>query len=364
MRNDSEKNDHVLVAMSGGVDSSVALLLLKRQGYTVAGATMKLWDYVDVGGDTRRQGCCDLDAINNARAVCDALDVSHYVLDFSDRFRETVIENFVSEYCRGRTPNPCVLCNTEIKWHLFLRRAREIGYGTIATGHYARAGYDEGTGRHWLRRAIDLTRDQSYALWGIDQASLERTLLPMGTITKKEARQIAAEAGLKTARVAESMEICFVADNDYQRFIRDHTSEDIPAGDIVNESGQVLGRHRGIPFYTIGQRRGLGISHPTPLYVKEIDAENNRIVVGEKAEVAGVEMAVSRVNWVSAAPREEPFCARVKIRYQHTPQPATVTPDPGNTLVVSFDSPQAAITPGQSAVVYDGDLVLAGGIID
>jgi tRNA-specific 2-thiouridylase len=350
--------------MSGGVDSSVALLLLRRQGYIVGGATMKLWDYDEVGGDARRQGCCDLDSVNNARAVCDFLDVPHYVLDFTRQFRDTVMQDFVTQYRSGRTPNPCVLCNTEIKWELFLGRAREVGYEAIATGHYARVGYDDKTKRYWLKRGIDPSRDQSYALWGIRQGSLRHTVLPMGRITKKEARRLAAEAGLKTAQTAESMEICFVADNNYERFIREYIGEEIPRGDIIDESGNVIGQHKGIPFYTIGQRRGLGIAHPTPLYVREIDVQHNRIVVGERDDIAGTAMTVSQVNWVSSSPRTETFDAEVKIRYQHSARPATVTPLGSERLGIRFRSPQNAITPGQSAVLYESDTLLAGGIID
>lgn len=364
MHNGIDKKQRVLVAMSGGVDSSVALLLLKRRGYAVAGATMKLWDYGDVGGDIRRQGCCDLGAINDARAVCDSLEVPHYVLDFTRQFRDTVIRDFVEEYRAGRTPNPCVVCNTEIKWNMFLTRAREIGYDAIATGHYARVEYDSGAKRYMIKRGVDPTRDQSYALWGIDQEALERTVLPMGDLIKKEARQIAADAGLKTAGAAESMEICFVADNNYERFIREYTGEEIPPGNIVDESGNIVGRHKGIPFYTIGQRRGLGIAHPTPLYVKKIDSKNNRLVVGEKDDVTGKVMTVSRVNWVSSPPRTADFEADVKIRYQHAARPAVVAPGDSGRLTVTFAKPQSAITPGQSAVLYDGDRVLAGGIIE
>jgi len=350
--------------MSGGVDSSVALLLLQHQGYKVAGATMKLWDYGEVGGDVQRTGgCCDIESINNARMVCESLGVPHYVLDFTKPFRQTVISNFVSEYFAGRTPNPCVLCNSRIKWEMFLNRAREIGCEAMATGHYARTGYDEIVNRYYLKRGVDDTRDQSYALWGISQEALSRTILPLGDLTKKETRRIAAEAGIKTAHVEESMEICFVPDDNYERFLREWTDEAIPPGDIVDESGQVLGRHKGIPFYTIGQRKGLGIAHPTPLYVKTIDVGQNRIVVGEKADVNRSEMTVSGINWVSVPPRREPFEALVKIRYQHRAQKAVVTPAHDGLQVV-FESPQLAITPGQSAVAYDGETVLLGGIID
>ncbi|MCP4568041.1 MAG: tRNA 2-thiouridine(34) synthase MnmA [FCB group bacterium] len=364
MVNDLEKKT-ILVAMSGGVDSSVAALLLKQQGHNVVGATMKLWDYGEVGGDLGHEGgCCDLRAINNARAVCESLGMRHYVLDFTDVFKEIVIENFVSEYLTGRTPNPCVLCNTEIKWELFLKRAVEIGCSSIATGHYARLNHNSSSNRLVLRRGIDNTRDQSYALWGVGQEALARTYLPLGDIPKTETRRLAEEAGLKTARVAESMEICFVADDNYERFIREWTQKAIDPGDIINRDGQVIGRHKGIPFYTVGQRRGLGIAHPTPLYVQEIDVANNRLIVGEDPDLASADMIVSQVNWVSMSPTDKPFQALVQIRYQHSAAPAKITPLGENRLAVNFDTPQRAVTPGQSAVFYDGDIVLAGGLID
>lgn len=355
----------VLVAMSGGVDSSVALLLLKQQGYTVAGATMKLWDYGDVGGDVHRDGrCCNTASIDDARLVCRSVGAPHYVLDFTDVFKRTVIADFVSEYLSGRTPNPCVVCNTHIKWEMFLRRAREIGCDAIATGHYARTGPDEKNGRHFIRKGRDPNRDQSYALWGISQEPLARTILPLGDLTKTETRRLAAAAGLATAEAPESMEICFVADDDYARFLREWSKQPIPPGDIVNEAGEVLGRHKGIPFYTVGQRRGLGVAHPVPLYVKRIDVAGNRLIVGEDATLDRGEMTVTRVNWVSLPPQEASFVADVKIRYLHQPTPAVVTPLEGNCLHVVFDAPQRAVTPGQSAVLYWNDLVLAGGIID
>jgi len=351
--------------MSGGVDSSVALLLLRRSGYKVAGATMKLWDYRDVGGDCDRHGgCCDLDAINNARAVCKALDVPHHTFDFTDDFKSIVIGNFISEYRFGRTPNPCVLCNAAIKWGKFLEQARLRGYYYIATGHYARHGYDDKTGRYFIKRAVDLTRDQSYALWGISQEALSRTIFPLGELTKREVRQIAGDAGLKTAQTPESMEICFVTDNDYERFFREWSTESIPEGDIVDMEGHIIGQHKGIPFYTIGQRKGLGIASSSPLYVVRIDAAQNRLIVGNDADLKRSEMMVSYINWVSVSPIENSFESQAKIRYQHQPQVATVQPIGSDRLSVKFHVPQRAITPGQTAVFYDNDIVLVGGIID
>ncbi|MEE9444003.1 MAG: tRNA 2-thiouridine(34) synthase MnmA [candidate division Zixibacteria bacterium] len=356
-----------MVAMSGGVDSSVALYLLKEQGYQVSGATMKLWDYSEVGGAEQARssgGCCDLDAINNARNVCQSLDVPHYVLDFSNEFKEIVIENFVHEYRHGRTPNPCVLCNTEIKWDMFLKRAREVGCEYMATGHYAQIEYNDEQNRFMIRRGKTTSRDQAYALWGISQEALSRTILPLGELQKSDTRRIAMEAGLKTAETVESMEICFVADDNYERFIREWTGENIPPGDIVDPSGKILGQHKGIPFYTIGQRKGLCITHDHPLYVNKIDVENNRIHVCDGTDLLSKELIASNINWVSIPPQSEPFRGFVQIRYQHIAQPATVFPEEDGRLKIVFDEPQRAITPGQSAVIFDDDTLLAGSFIE
>lgn len=356
----------VMVAMSGGVDSSVALYLLKDKGYRVTGATMKLWDFSEVGGAEQARssgGCCDLEAINNARTVCESIGVPHYVFDFSNEFKDIVINNFVSEYKRGRTPNPCILCNTEIKWDMFLKRARELGCEYMATGHYARVEKNEELDRFVIRRGITTSRDQAYALWGISQEALSRTILPLGELHKSDTRRIAREAGLKTADTVESMEICFVADDNYERFLREWTKEDIPPGDIVDPSGKVLGQHKGIPFYTIGQRKGLCITHDHPLYVNNIDVENNQIHVSDGTDLLSREMIASDINWVSIPPQKGSFRGMVQIRYQHIAQMATIYPEEDGLLKIVFDEPQRAITPGQSAVIFDGDTILAGGFI-
>lgn len=352
--------------MSGGVDSSVAALLLRQQGYEIVGAHMKLWDYAEVGADIYRDGrCCSLDSINDCRIVCDAIGAPFYTLNMSDRFRSDVIDNFVAEYEAGRTPNPCVRCNTLLKWDAFLQKAAELECDHIATGHYV--VIESGSVGLVLRKGVDETRDQSYVLWGLSQDAMSRTLTPLGRMTKNTVRQIARDHGLRTAERKESREICFVADDDYGRFLRDwqdkHGKPEIRPGEIVHEDGTVLGAHSGTVFYTIGQRRGLGIAHPTPLYVLSIDPKDNRVVVGPDEALMKREIIVENVNWISGSATRDSFVASVKIRYQHPPAPATVTPMTDTSVRVIFDSAQRAITPGQSAVFYDGDIVLGGGLI-
>jgi tRNA-specific 2-thiouridylase len=352
--------------MSGGVDSSVAALLLLEQGYDVIGVTIKTHEYAGVGTSSGNdKSCCSLDGINDARKVCMSLGIPHYVLDFSGEFRSSVIEPFIAEYLAGRTPNPCVLCNRAVKWEQLMIKARGLGAAFISMGHYARIGHDAASGRYWVSRGIDSGKDQSYALWALDQKSLAGSLLPLGGLTKAEVRQRAEAAGLATARKGESFEICFVHDNDYTRFLSDAVPglrERVRNGAILR-NGVIAGRHEGYPFYTIGQRRGLHLAVGEPVYVTAIDAESNTVTIGSNDDLMA-SGCIARDVVMQKYPLEQgEMRVTARIRYHDDGAPAVISRLGTGDVHVRFDAPRRAITPGQSTVWYDGDDVVGGGII-
>ncbi|UCH62710.1 MAG: tRNA 2-thiouridine(34) synthase MnmA [Fidelibacterota bacterium] len=357
-------NKRVIVAMSGGVDSSVALLKVLDAGYEAVGVTMKLWDYDVMGGrPVGESTCCSVEGINYARDVCVDLGITHYTLDFQDIFRTTVVDDFVSEYLKGRTPNPCIRCNSRVRWGMLFDQADQLGAGMITTGHYARieTGPD---GIPRLLKGVDARKDQSYVLWDIPRETLAETLLPLGGMTKDQVRQMARDQGLVTADVPESQEICFVADNDYRRFLREYTNGQLAKvgeGEIVDETGQVIGQHPGYAYFTIGQRRGLGIAHHEPLYVKSLDPAANRITVAPRSALLASACEVGSLNWL-VDPPAAPVQIHAQVRYNSPGAPARLIPAK-DTLRLEFEKPQLAITPGQSAVFYDGEVLMGGGVI-
>lgn len=360
------QNNKVLMAMSGGIDSSVAALLLKKQGYDVIGITMKTWDYATSGNSQKETGCCNLDTINDARAVAVKMGFPHYILDLKEEFAETIIKNFIDEYMAGRTPNPCVLCNALIKWDALLRRADMLGCRYIATGHYARIISENN--RYVLYAGNDGTKDQSYVLWQLTQDNLSRTLFPLGELTKNEVRQIASNQGFENlVQKRESYEICFIPDDDYRAFLRlnvpdiDKTPGE---GNFVDTSGGIIGKHKGYPFYTIGQRKGLDVAVGYPLYVKKIDAATNTITLAQKEELSSTEMLVGELNLISMTELPaEGLEALVKVRYKDAGIMAHITPLGDGKARVSFHAGVSAITPGQSAVFVLDKKLLGGGII-
>ncbi len=348
--------------MSGGVDSSVAAALLKAKGFDVVGVTFKTWPQSECGASHGR-ACCSLEAIVRARACAERIKIPYYVLDVHEQFKKEVIDYFADEYSKGRTPNPCIVCNEKIKFGLLIEKARSLGAGRIATGHFARTGYDKGKRRHVLKTGKDRRRDQSYFLFSLSQEQLAFSIFPLGDLTKEAVRRYARRGRLPTYDAVSSQDICFVQDMDYRDYLRKKAGIDARPGAIVDSSGRVLGTHKGIVCYTVGQRRGLGLAHREPLYVTGFDKESNRIIVGPKKELMREALIAHRMNWISMDGLNTSLRVTAKIRYNHTEAAATVAPLSPGEVRVKFDEPQEAPTPGQAVVFYKKDFVVGGGWI-
>ncbi len=364
------KHGRILVAMSGGIDSSLAAVMLHEEGYEVIGMTMKTWDYASSGGTKKETGCCSLDSINDARNIAVSLGFPHYILDIREEFGDAVIDHFTGEYLEGRTPNPCVMCNTHIKWDALLRRADRLDCESIATGHYAHIR--EESGRHIISKGVDTLKDQSYVLWGVSQESLSRTKLPLGNLRKSQIRDMATDRGfMELVTKSESYEICFVPDNDYRGFLKRRVpglETEVAGGNFVMEgTGKVLGKHEGYPFYTIGQRKGLGMAFGQPMFVTEIRKATNEVVLGVDKDLFRDGMVVSKLNLQKYDRITQPLETVTKVRYKDAGTPATISqtldPRTGDKIEVLFHEGVSAIAPGQAAVFYEGDDVIGGGWI-
>lgn len=355
------ENKKVMIGMSGGVDSSVAAFLLQKESFEVIGATMKLYNNEDIDFVSEKT-CCSLDDVLDAKSVCARLGIRHYTLNMTDDFKKEVIERFISAYQNGFTPNPCIDCNRYMKFSKMLHKAQELDIDYVATGHYARIekqGY-----RYILKKAVDLSKDQSYVLYSLTQEQLKVTKFPLGNYTKQQVREIAEENGFVNARKHESQDICFVPDGDYSKFIEYYTGKTYPCGDFVDMNGKRLGEHKGIIRYTIGQRRGLGLALPASMYVVEKDVDNNKVILGFNDDLFKKEVNVKNISFTACDGLDKPERLCAKIRYNQKEQPATVTQTDENHFKIVFDEPQRAITKGQAAVLYDGDTVVGGGTIE
>lgn len=352
----------VVVGLSGGVDSSVAAYLLKEQGYDVIGVTMQIWQDEDRIVQEENGGCCGLSAVDDARRVANDLGIPYYVMNFKKEFKKEVIDYFVEEYKRGRTPNPCIACNRYVKWESLLKRSMDIGADYIATGHYARIVRLE-NGRYTLRRSATLAKDQTYALYNLTQDQLSHTLMPVGEYTKDEVRQIAAKIQLQVANKPDSQDICFVPDGDYASFIEETTGEKIETGNFVDVKGNILGKHKGVIHYTVGQRKGLGLSLGYPAFVLEICPETNEIVIGSNEDSMSYTLRANQLNFMSVSDLEDEMRVFAKIRYNHKGAWCTIKKTAKDEVLCTFDEAQRAITPGQAVVFYDDDYVVGGGTI-
>lgn len=351
-----------LIAMSGGVDSSVAAYLIKEQGYDSTGITLKLFDNEDIG-EKKEKTCCSLDDIEDARNVCYKIGIPYYVYNFKDSFKENVISRFIDAYENGTTPNPCIDCNRYIKFEKLMRRADELEFDYVVTGHYAIIEYNSETDRYLLKKSVDITKDQSYVLYSLTQKQLAKTLFPLGGMTKEQTREIAEKLGLINAHKHDSQDICFVPDGDYAKFIEEYTGKTYPVGNFVDESGKILGEHKGIIRYTIGQRKGLGLALPQPMYVKEKDLTNNRVILCKNDALFSKELYATDINLITCDRLEKPVRIKARVRYNQKEQWATAEQIDKNTLHIVFDEPQRAISKGQAVVLYDGDYVVGGGTI-